>query len=142
MGKVLLNQFTKKLAEKNSKNNYLGKSSIKIDVNDFQNKKSQIFISYLSKYLTNESIRKSIVKINNYTIKYKAFSKNNSYGTQSVYYLTLSLIELDKKSVEKWECVLFECDDIDENEVESNFFNNGKSAIEHFMNQIVNLCNG
>ena len=140
MSKVLLNQFTKKLAEKTSKNSHLGKSPVKINFNELQNKKSQTFVGYLSKYLINDNIRKSIVKINNYTIKHGDFSKNNKYGTQSTFYLTLSLIELNKNNIEKWECILFECDDINENEVESRFFNNGEYAIKYFINKIINLC--
>ena len=139
MGKLLLNQFTKKLAEKTRKNNNLGNSSIKINFTDIQNKKHQKFISYLSKYLVNEKIRKSIVKINNYTVKYGDFSKHNIYGSQSVFYLTLSLIDLNEENIEKWECILFECDDINENEVEIKSFNSGERAIKYFINQINNL---
>ena len=51
MGNVLLNQFKDKLAKKNSKDSSLGTSSIKIDFNDFNNKRNQAFVSSLSKYL-------------------------------------------------------------------------------------------
>ena len=141
MGKLLLNQFTKKLAEKTRKNNRLGLSSVKINFTDVQNKKHQKFIGCLSKYLINEKIRKSIFRINDCTIKYGSFAQHNKHGTQSVFYLTLSLIELSKENVEKWECILFECDDINENEVEVRSFDNGENAIKYFVNQITNLCN-
>ena len=45
MGNVLLNQFREKLAKKNSKDSGLGTSSIKIDFNDFTNKRNQAFVS-------------------------------------------------------------------------------------------------
>ena len=54
MGKVLLDQFKAKLAKKIKNNQDLGKLPIKIDVNDFANKRNQIFISCLSEYLTTD----------------------------------------------------------------------------------------
>ena len=57
----------------------------------------------------------------------------------STLYITLSLITLDKEDKETWECVLYECDDISENEVESRSFDNGKIAVEYFVNQVKKL---
>ena len=61
MGIYLFNQFRDKLAKKNSKDSALGTSSIKIDFNDFTNKRNQAFVSCLSKYLKDTKIRKSIL---------------------------------------------------------------------------------
>ena len=57
MGNILFNQFRDKLAKKNSKDSALGTSSIKIDFNDFTNKRNQAFVSCLSKYLKDTKIR-------------------------------------------------------------------------------------
>ena len=46
---------------------------------------------------------------------------------------------LDKEEKEIWECILYECDDISENEVESRSFDNGKIAVEYFVNQVKKL---
>ena len=53
--------------------------------------------------------------------------------------MTLSLVALDEKDKETWECIMYECDDISENEVESKSFDNGKIAVEYFVNQITKL---
>jgi hypothetical protein len=63
----------------------------------------------------------------------------NNYGMSSTLYVTLSLITLDKEDKETWECTLYECDDINENEVESRSFDNGKIAVEYFVNQVKKL---
>jgi hypothetical protein len=119
----------------------LGKPSIKIEFDDFANKKNQTFVSYLSKYLTNSNIRKTLIKINPYTIKYGSFARSNNYGTESVFYVTLSLLELSEYGDESWECSIYECDDVSENEVKSTTFDNGQIAIEYFLSQIGNLSN-
>ena len=139
MGKVLLNQFRAKLAKKIQQNQGLSKPSIKIDANDVVSKRNQLFISCLSKYLSDEKIQKSLVKINPYTVKFGSLVIGNNYGMSSTLYVTLSLITLDKEDKETWECVLYECDDISENEVESRSFDNGKIAVEYFVNQVKKL---
>ena len=53
--------------------------------------------------------------------------------------MTLSLIAVSDEEKETWECTLFECDDISENEVESKSFDDGKIAVEYFVNQILKL---
>ncbi len=139
MGKVLLNQFKAKLAKKIRQSQDLGKLSIKIDVNDVANKRNQLFVACLSKNLSDEKIQKSLVKINPYTVKFGSFTKGNDYGTSSIFYVTLSLIAVNEKEKEIWECILYECDDISENEVESKSFDDGKIAVEYFVNQIIKL---
>ena len=139
MGKVLLNQFRAKLAKKIQQHQGLSKPSIKIDVNDVASKRNQLFISCLSKYLSDERIQKSLVKINPYTVKFGSLVIGNNYGMSSTLYVTLSLIALDKEDKETWECILYECDDISENEVESRSFDNGKIAVEYFVNQVKKL---
>lgn len=139
MGNVLLNQFRDKLAKKNNKNSELGTSSIKIDFNDFSDKRNQAFVSCLSKYLTDNKIRKSIYKVNPYTVRFASFLKNSGYGMHSAFHLTLSLLSLSKDGKESWECVLYECDDYSENEVESTSFDNGEIAVKYFVKQITNL---
>ena len=139
MGKVLLNQFRAKLAKKIQQHQGLSKPSIKIDANDVVSKRNQLFISCLSKYLLDERIQKSLVKINPYTVKFGSLVIGNNYGMSSTLYVTLSLITLDKEDKETWECVLYECDDISENEVESRSFDNGKIAVEYFVNQVKKL---
>ena len=57
----------------------------------------------------------------------------------SIFHVTLSLVALDEKENETWECVMYECDDISENEVASKSFDNGKIAVEYFVNQITKL---
>ena len=140
MGNVLLNQFKDKLAKKNSKDSSLGTSSIKIDFNDFNNKRNQAFVSSLSKYLKDEKIRKSLLKVNPHTVRFTSFAKSTGYGTHSAFHLTLSLLSLSKDGKESWECVLYECDDLSENEVESISFDNGQIAVKYFVKQITNLC--
>ena len=139
MGKVLLDQFKAKLAKKIQKNQDLGKLSIKIDINDVADKRNQIFVACLSKHLLDDRIQSSLVKINPYTVKFVSFARGNDYGMSSIFHLTLSLVALDKKENETWECVIYECDDISENEVESKSFDNGKIAVEYFVNQIIKL---
>lgn len=139
MGKVLLNQFKAKLAKKIQQSQDLGKLSIKIDVNNVANKRNQLFVACLSNNLSDEKIQKSLVKINPYTVKFGSFTKGNGYGTSSIFYVTLSLIAVSDEEKETWECTLFECDDISENEVESKSFDDGKIAVEYFVNQILKL---
>ena len=76
---------------------------------------------------------------NPYTVKFGSLVIGNNYGMSSTLYITLSLITLDKEDKETWECVLYECDDISENEVESRSFDNGKIAVEYFVNQVKKL---
>ena len=139
MGKVLLDQFKAKLAKKIQKNQDLGKLSIKIDINDVANKKNQLFVSCLSNHLLDDRIQRSLVKINPYTVKFGSLTKGNDYGMSSIFHVTLSLVALDEKENETWECVMYECDDISENEVASKSFDNGKIAVEYFVNQITKL---
>ena len=139
MGKVLLNQFKAKLAKKIQKNQDLGKLSIKIDNNDVASKKNQIFVSCLSNHLLDDKIQSSLVKINPYTVKFGSLAKGNDYGMSSIFHMTLSLVAIDEKNKETWECIMYECDDISENEVESKSFDNGKIAVEYFVNQITKL---
>tara|TARA_B100001778_G_C18189575_1_gene450646 strand:+ start:8 stop:436 length:429 start_codon:yes stop_codon:yes gene_type:complete len=139
MGKVLLNQFKAKLAKRIQQSQDLGKLSIKIDINDVANKRNQLFVACLSKNLLDKSIQKSLVKINPYTVKFGNFSRGNNFGTSSIFYVTLSLIALKDNDGESWECALYECDDISENEVESKSFDDGKIAVEYFVNQINKL---
>lgn len=139
MGNILFNQFRDKLAKKNSKDSTLGTSSIKIDFNDFTNKRNQAFVSCLSKYLKDTRIRKSLLQINRYTVKFGSFLKNSDYGTQSAFYVTLSLLDLSDEGRESWECILYECDDLSENEVKSASFDNGQIAVKYFVNEITNL---
>ena len=89
-----------------------------------------MFISCLSKYLLDERIQKTLVKINPYTVKFGSLVIGNNYGMSSTLYVTLSLVMLDKEEKEIWECILYECDDFSENEVESRSFDNGKIAVE------------
>ena len=139
MGNILFNQFRDKLAKKNSKDSALGTSSIKIDFNDFTNKRNQAFVSCLSKYLKDTKIRKSILQINRYTVKFGSYLKNSDYGTQSAFHVTLSLLDLSDDGRELWECILYECDDLSENEVKSASFDNGQIAVKYFVNEITNL---
>ena len=139
MGNILFNQFRDKLAKKNSKDSTLGTSSIKIDFNDFTNKRNQAFVSCLSKYLKDTKIRKSLLQINRYTVKFGSFLKNSDYGTQSAFHVTLSLLDLSDDGRELWECILYECDDLSENEVKSASFDNGQIAVKYFVNEITNL---
>jgi len=140
MGNVLLNQFRDKLAKKNSKDSKLGTSSIKIDFNDFTNKRNQAFVSCLSKYLKDDAIRKSVIKVNPYTVRFASSPKNTDYGTYSSFHMTLSLLDLSEDERESWECVLYECDDLSENEVKSTSFDDGQIAVKYFVKQITNLC--
>jgi hypothetical protein len=96
-------------------------------------------VSCLSKYLKDVKIRKSILKINPYTVKFGSFLKNSDYGTQSAFHVTLSLLDLSDDGRESWECILYECDDLSENEVKSASFDNGQIAVKYFVNQITNL---
>ena len=108
MGKVLLNQFRAKLAKKIQQHQGLSKPSITIDANDVASKRNQLFISCLSKYLSDERIQKSLVKINPYTVKFGSLVIGNNYGMSSTLYITLSLITLDK------DCLLYTSDAADE----------------------------
>ena len=139
MGKVLLDQFKAKLAKKNKNNQDLGKLPIKIDINDVANKRNQIFISCLSEYLSDNQIQNALVKINPYTVKFGSLPRGNEYGKSSVYHITLSLISLQANEKQNWECTTYECDDVSENEVESKSFDNGKIAVQYFVNQIIKL---
>ena len=139
MGKVLLDQFKAKLAKKIRKNQDLGNLSIKIDVNDVASRRNQIFVSSLSNYLSDERIQSALVKINPYTVKFGLLPIGNEYGMSSIFHVTLSLTALDHDKQETWECIVYECDDISENEVESRSFDNGKIAVEYFVNQVKKL---
>ena len=139
MGKVLLDQFKAKLAKKIQKNQDLGKLSIKIDINEVANKRNQIFVACLSNHLVDDQIQSSLVKINPYTVKFGSIVEGNDYGMSSIFHVTLSLVAIDEKDKETWECIMYECDDISENEVESKSFDNGKIAVEYFLNQIKKL---
>ena len=139
MGKVLLDQFKSKLAKKIKNNQGLGKLPIKIDVNDVASKKNQIFISCLSEYLSDDRIQNALVKINPYTVKFGSLPRGNEYGMSSIYHITLSLISLQANEKQNWECSTYECDDVSENEVESKSFDNGKIAVQYFVNQIIKL---
>ena len=68
-----------------------------------------------------------------------SFLKNSDYGTQSAFHVTLSLLDLSDDGRESWECILYECDDLSENEVKSASFDNGQIAVKYFVNQITNL---
>ena len=98
-----------------------------------------IFISYLSKYLTDDRIRRGIVKINPYTIKFGSFSRSNNFGTRSGFHVTLSLFDLSNDGAESWECIIYKCDDMCKDGAKSASFNNGQLAIECFMDQITKL---
>ena len=139
MGKVLLDQFKAKLAKKIKNNQDLGKLSIKIDVNDVANKRNQIFISCLSEHLSDDRIQNALIKINPYTVKFGSLPRGNEYGMSSVYHVTLSLVSLEPNEIQNWECTTYECDDVSENEVESKSFDNGKIAVQYFVNQIIKL---
>ena len=146
MGKVFLNQFKAKLAKKIGKVHELANpsydasiNSTKIDYEDFSNKRNQLFISYLSNYLLDQRIRKVLIKVNPYTVRFGSFSRSNDYGTESAFHVTLSLLDLSKDGVESWECIIYECDDISENEVKTTSFDNGQIAVEYFVNQITKL---
>lgn len=141
MGKVFLKQFKEKLAKRHKSISELGKPTIKIEFDDFINQRNQTFTSYLSTYLTNSDVRKKLIKINPYTIKCGSFARSNNYGTESIFHVTLSLLELSKEGHESWECSIYESDDVSENEVKSTTFDNGQVAIEYFLSQIINLSN-
>ena len=49
------------------------------------------------------------------------------------------MISLQANEKQNWECTTFECDDVSENEVESKSFDNGKIAVQYFVNQIIKL---
>ena len=134
MAKIFLNEFNKKL---NKKRNRVGlnKESIKINFEDFSNKRNQVFTSCLADYLNDETLRKTIVKINPYTIKFGEFSRINKYGTQSVFHVTLSLLNLSDDGSESWECIIYESDDMHEHENKIVAFDNGKDAIKYFAKQ-------
>ena len=140
MGKIFLSEFKQKLNKRQTKSSILAPQT-KIAFKDFANRKNQIFISYLSKYLSDDRIRKGIVKINPYTIKFSSFSRSNNFGTHSGFYVTLSLFDLSNDGVESWESIIYECDDMHEDEAKSASFNNGQLAIEYFVNQIIKLHN-
>ncbi len=138
MGKIFLSEFKQKLNKKQTKSS-ISAPQTKIAFKDFANRKNQIFISYLSKYLTDDRIRRGIVKINPYTIKFGSFSRSNNFGTHSGFHVTLSLFDLSNDGVESWECIIYKCDDMHEDEAKSASFNNGQLAIECFMDQITKL---
>ena len=138
MGKIFLSEFKQKLNKRQTKSSILAPQT-KIAFKDFANRKNQIFISYLSKYLTDNRIRRGIVKINPYTIKFGSFSRSNNFGTHSGFHVTLSLFDLSNDGVESWECIIYKCDEMHEDEAKSASFNNGQLAIECFMDQITKL---
>ena len=138
MGKIFLNEFKQKLNKKQTKSS-ISAPQTKIDFEDFANKRNQTFISYLSKYLSDDRIRKGIVKINPYTVKFGSFSRSNNFGTHSDFYVTLSLFDLSNDGVESWECIIHECDDMHEDETKSASFNNGQLAMEYFVDNITKL---
>ena len=138
MGKIFLSEFKQKLNKKQTKLS-ISVPQTKIDFEDFANRRNQTFISYLSKYLTDDRIRKGIVKINPYTVKFGSFSRSNNFGTHSGFHVTLSLFDLSNDGVESWECIIYKCDDMHEDEAKSASFNNGQLAIECFMDQIIKL---
>ena len=124
MGKIFLSEFKQKLNKRQTKSSILAPQT-KIAFKDFANRKNQIFISYLSKYLTDNRIRRGIVKINPYTIKFGSFSRSNNFGTHSGFYVTLSLFDLSNDGVESWESIIYECDDMYKDEAKSASFSNG-----------------
>ena len=140
MGKIFLSEFKQKLNKKQTKSS-ISAPQTKIAFKDFANRKNQIFISYLSKYLTDNRIRRGIVKINPYTIKFGSFSRSNNFGTHSGFHVTLSLFDLSNDGVESWECIIYKCDEMHEDEAKSASFNNGQLAIEYFVDQITKLHN-
>ena len=83
MGKIFLSEFKQKLNKKQIKSSIMVPQT-KIDFKDFTNRRNQTFISYLSKYLTDDRIRKGIVKINPYTVKFSLFSRSNNFGTHYI----------------------------------------------------------
>ena len=138
MGKIFLSEFEQKLNKKQTKLS-ISAPQTKIDFEDFANRRNQTFISYLSKYLTDDRIRRGIVKINSYTVKFGSFSRSNNFGTHSGFYVTLSLFDLSNNGVESWECIIYECVDMYEDEAKTASFNNGQLAIEYFVDQIKKL---
>ena len=138
MGKIFLSEFKQKLNKKQIKLS-IKVPQTKIDFEDFAYRRNKIFISYLSKYLTNDRIRKGIVKINPYTVKFGSFSRSNNFGTHFGFYVTLSLFDLSNDGVESWESIIYECDDMHEDEAKSASFNNGQLAIEYIVDQITKL---
>ena len=142
MAKVFINEFKNKLAKKINRTQNLSNTdysssvkSVKIDYSDFSNKRNQLFVSYISRYLADNISRDSLIKVNPYTVKFMGTPKSNKYGMHSVYYVTLSLISL-KDPHQKWECNVHECDDSNDNEIRSNSFNDGELAIEFFLKEI------
>ena len=140
MGKIFLNEFKQKLNKKQARSS-IAVPQTEIDFEDFSNRRNQTFISYLSEYLTDNRIRKGITKINPYTVKFGSFSRSNNFGTHSGFYVTLSLFDLSNDGVESWESIIYECDDMHEDEAKSASFNNGQLAIEYFVDQITKLHN-
>ena len=140
MGKIFLSEFKQKLNKRQTKSS-ISAPQTKIAFKDFANRKNQIFISYLSKYLTDDRIRRGIVKINPYTIKFGSFSRSNNFGTHSGFHVTLSLFDLSNDGVESWECIIYKCDEMHEDEAKSASFNNGQLAIDYFVDQITKLHN-
>ena len=140
MGKVYLNEFKQKLTKK-FKKNVLSQIDTPVNIQELQNKKNRRFYTSLSDYLTNSEIRKKIKKVNNHTVKFVGQPQVNSRGTSSAFSISLSLNEMSEDGEELWECILYEIDDYEEYEKNSEQFDNNKVAIEYFMNQIVNLYN-
>ena len=138
MGKVYLNEFRQKLSKK-FRSDELAKVNTPVNIQELQNKKNRRFYTSLSDYLTNTEIRKSIKKVNDNTVKFVGQPQVNSSGMSSAFSISLSLAEMTEDGKELWECVLFEIDDYEEREKNSEQFDNNKIAIEYFMSQIINL---
>ena len=138
MGKVYLNEFRQKLSKK-FRGNELSNVKTPVNIQELQNKKNRRFYTSLSDYLTNTEIRKSIKKVNDNTVKFVGQPQVNSSGMSSAFSISLSLAEMTEDGKELWECVLFEIDDYEEREKNSEQFDNNKIAIEYFMSQIINL---
>ena len=80
-----------------------------------------------------------MIELPNSSPKFGLLPIGNEYGMSSIFHVTLSLTALDHEKQETWECIVYECDDISENEVESRSFDNGKIAVEYFVSQIIKL---
>tara|TARA_Y100001936_G_scaffold61313_1_gene60340 strand:+ start:238 stop:663 length:426 start_codon:yes stop_codon:yes gene_type:complete len=140
MGKVFINEFKNKLAKK-IKNSSLDKKIINVNLKSLNDKRIQLFNNGLSEYLLHTDIRKSIKKINDYTVRFDCTPVMSDYGTAVLSYLTLSLINVQSDK-ELWECVVYEFDELSDNEVLSEKFDSAQIAIEFFINQIIRTCKG
>ena len=136
MGKVFINEFKKKLAQRN-KHEPLNRSISSVNFKTLHDKRIQCFNNGLTKFLLNDEIRKNIRKINDYTIRVDKTPVMDKYGTAVTSYITLSLSELNEMR-EIWECAVFECDEFHENESILEKFDNAQIAIEYFINQVIN----